>query len=117
MATNKTQEGKIVTCVAPSGGVVSGTAYKIGQLLVVAVTTEDEGDNFEGETEGVFTLPKATGALTDKALVYWDDSAAKVTTTAASNMLCGCAQGTAASGDATASIRLDGVARPDEAAG
>lgn len=61
MARNFIQPGDVLTLTAPSGGVVSGTAYLIGGLLVVAQNTAAQGVAFEGRTVGVFTLPKATG--------------------------------------------------------
>jgi len=62
MATNQVQEGKILTLVAPSGGVVSGVGYVIGSLFVVAMVTAAEGASFAAATEGVFEMPKATHA-------------------------------------------------------
>ncbi len=58
MATNQVQEGRILTLVAPSGGVVSGSGYVIGSLFVVALVTAAEGESFAGATEGVFAMTK-----------------------------------------------------------
>jgi predicted RecA/RadA family phage recombinase len=58
MATNQVQDGKILTLIAPSGGVVSGAGYVIGSLFVVALVTAAEGASFAGATEGVFEMTK-----------------------------------------------------------
>lgn len=63
MATNFIQDGKVVTCVAPAGGVVSGGLYAIGQLVVVALANAAAGANFEGATDGVWSLPATAGLL------------------------------------------------------
>ena len=109
---NFIQPGNVVTLTAPSLGVVTGTPYKIGQLIVVAAASVAQTLPFEGATRGVFTLPKATGQTwSEGALVYWDNSAKKFTTTSGGNTLAGCAVAEAATGDATGSVRLDGAVR------
>lgn len=111
---NYKQPGDTITLTAPSGGVVSGTAYKIAQILVVAVASADATDSFEGMTEGVFELPKTTGAAwTEGELLYWDDSAKEVCTTVAGNLLVGVAVEAAASGATTGIVRLNGTGRAD----
>jgi predicted RecA/RadA family phage recombinase len=116
MATNFIQPGHVLTLTAPTGGVVSGTPYKIGQLIVIAEGTAAEGLPFEGATTGVWTMPKATGAAwTEGELLYWDDSAKKVTGTGTSNLLIGVAASAAGSSDATGVVRLSGYPRANEA--
>jgi predicted RecA/RadA family phage recombinase len=115
---NYVQPGNTITLTAPSGGVVSGTAYQIGSLLVVAQTTADEGAKFEALVNGVVTLPKAASqAWTEGAKIYWNNSAAAsggqvCTTDATKGMLIGVAA--AAVDDkatsTTGTVRLNGVA-------
>ena len=109
---NFIQPGKVMTFTAPSGGVVSGTAYLIGGLLVVAAVTAAAGATFTGSAVGVFTLPKASGAWTEGAVLYWDNTAKNVTTTSTANFRIGCAAavGGQASGDTAGAVRLDGIA-------
>jgi predicted RecA/RadA family phage recombinase len=110
---NYIKPGDTMTFTAPSGGVTSGLGYKIGQLFVVAAITAAEGEEFEGKTDGVYTLPKTTGtAWTEGVLLYWDDSTDKATTVAEDNLLIGCAAEAADSGDATGTVRLNAIARP-----
>ena len=109
---NFSKPGDVLTFTAPTGGVVSGTAYLIGALLVVAATTVAQTLPFEGVTQGVFVLPKATGAWTEGALLYWDDTAKNITTTTTSNRRVGCAAAAAASGDTTGQVKLTGAPAP-----
>lgn len=103
---NFVQAGDILDFTAPSGGVVGGNAYVIGAAFAVAVSTEDEGETFAGLVEGVVNLPKASGAITEGALVYWDNTAKTVTTTASSNKKIGYATAAQASGDAAVNVKL-----------
>ena len=108
---NYIKPGKMMTFTAPTGGVVSGTAYMIGALLVVAATTVAQTLPFEGATEGVYTLPKATGAAwTEGQLLYWDTAANNLTTAqSATARRVGCAAAAAGSGDTSGPCRLHGV--------
>ncbi len=109
MAKNLVQDGNILTFVAPSGGVVSGTGYLIGATFVVANATVAEGGLFAGSLTGVWSLPKAaTITPAPGALLYWDNTAKNVTTTASGNTLIGRHAASAAAGasDATIAVRL-----------
>lgn len=109
---NFQQIGDTVTLTAPSGGVVSGGIYKIGQLIVVASFTADEGDTFEAAVNGVFAgVPKTTGqAWAEGALVYWNDGGTLFTTSSSGNVLAGCAVVSAQSADTLGTVRLNGIA-------
>ena len=61
MAKNFIQEGSVLTCIAPSGGVTTGQLVVIGALVVVALHDAPEGASFQGKTDGVFEFPSATG--------------------------------------------------------
>lgn len=107
---NYKKPGDTMTFTAPGGGVVSGTAYLIGALLVVAASTVAATLPFEGVVEGVFTLPKTTGtAWTEGEALYWDNSTKKLTTVSTGNTAVGVAAAVAASGDATGDVRLEGT--------
>jgi predicted RecA/RadA family phage recombinase len=115
---NFVKPGKVMTFTAPDGGVVSGTAYLIGSLLVVACASADAGAEFEGMAEGVFTLPKpGSQEWTEGQKIYWDNSAAAgggqvCTTDATKGQLVGVAAAavTDAAGNTTGQVRLNGNA-------
>ena len=111
---NYLKSGDVLTFTAPSGGVISGGAYLIGSLLVVAATTVAQGLPFEGVTEGVFKLPKAAGtAWTEGAMLYWDSAASNmVTAQSATARRVGVAAAAALSADTTGLVYLTGVPSP-----
>jgi predicted RecA/RadA family phage recombinase len=111
MAKNYIQSGKTVTLAAPYQR-NSGEGALVGALFGVALSTLANGASGEFATQGVFDLAKAVGAITQGALVYWDNTAKNVTTTSTSNTRIGCAIVAAASGDATVRVRLNGQAAP-----
>ena len=109
---NFDQEGEVIPLTAPTGGVVSGTAYKIGSLIVVALVTVAETLPFSALVKGVVTHAKVSAqAWTEGVKIYWDDSAKNFTTTVGANTLVGVAAAAAANPTATGKVRLDGVAR------
>lgn len=103
---NFSQKGDILDLVAPSGGVVAGVLYVLGKIAAVAAATVAEGETFAGVVEGVVELPKATGAITEGATVYWDATAKNVTTTSTSNTKIGYAVAAQLSADATVKVKL-----------
>lgn len=116
MATNYKQPGEVLELTAPAGGVVSGTAYKIGQFLVIALVTAAAGEKFSGACCGVWELPKVSAqAWTEGALVYWDDTAKNVTTVATGKLCIGVAAEAAANPSATGLVRLNGIGQANAA--
>ncbi|MBF0145983.1 MAG: DUF2190 family protein, partial [Magnetococcales bacterium] len=87
----------------------SGEGLMVGSLFGVAVSTAAINENVEISTTGVVDLPKASGAITQGAKIYWDNTAKNVTTTVGTNTLIGCAIVAAAVGDVTVRVRLNGV--------
>jgi predicted RecA/RadA family phage recombinase len=86
---NYIQGGNELTLTAPSGGAVSGTAYLIGSVVVVAKVTADEGELFVGSRCGVFSLPALATTPTEGAKAYLIAASNTVTTVATSNTLIG----------------------------
>jgi len=108
MANNYIQTGDRLTLTAPYQR-NSGQGAKIGSIIAIALQTVANAVAGEWATRGVWLVEKATGAawvVGDK--LYWDDAAKKFTTTSASNTLAGVAMLSAASGDTTGVIRLNG---------
>lgn len=91
--------------------VLAGSAYLIGDMLVIASTNALDGETFRGRTSGVFeNMPKATGEAWDEGqLLYWDNDAGKLTTTETDNRPVGCAAVAAESADTTGTARLSGT--------
>jgi predicted RecA/RadA family phage recombinase len=104
---NYVQRGETVTLIAPAA-VLSGAGVLVGSIFGVAEYTAGSGDEVEVNLVGVFELPKATGAISQGAKVYWDNTAKNVTTTASGNSLIGAAVSAALSGAATVRVRLNG---------
>lgn len=93
---NHVQRGSAITVIAPSGGVVSGQALLVGDLFGVCLHDAAQTLPVVMETEGVFTLKKATGTINPGVRVFWDDTAKRITTTTTSNRCVGWHVGTVA---------------------
>lgn len=111
MSKRFSQPGDAMALLAPYDR-LSGQGALIGALFGIAMTDVLSGAQGQFATHGVHQIDKATGAWTLGQLLYWDDSAKKVTGTATSNTRIGCAAVIAASGDATGYVRLNGQAAP-----
>lgn len=101
------QEGCALDLTAPTGGVTGDNPYKIGSIICIATADADEGDTFVGYVEGVYDVPKASGAAwAEGDTVYWDDTAKNFTKTTTSNTKSGYAVSAALSADTEGRIRL-----------
>jgi len=102
------QDGQVVPMTAPAGGVTSGAAYLISGVVVVAMQDAAAGATFPALVDGSCWLPKASGlAIAEGAVLYWDNTAKNLTTTAAGNTKCGFAFGGGAlAADALVKIRF-----------
>lgn len=106
MATNYVQEGKTLNYTA-GADITSGQFVLIGTIGGVAKTDIANGKTGAVHISGVFSIPKATGAVTQGAKLYWDESESEVTTTATDNTLIGVAAAAAASGDSNVHVLLN----------
>jgi len=114
---NYVQEGKVLEFTVPSGGVVSGQPVLIGNTFGIATADYAESTKGQFVVEGVFTLTKVTtDTFVEGQLIYWDNSAKKVTETPNSNYKIGISTEVAGSSATTAPIRLNGVATVAESA-
>lgn len=109
MAKNFVQNGDVITCVAPAGGVVSGGAYLIGALHVVATHSAAAGANFEGATSGVFTLTKVQADAPAQGAKAYLKADGTVSVSPTSATLIGTFMKAYANGDTKADVRLSGV--------
>lgn len=103
---NSIQEGEVLALAAPYA-VASGGGALIGAIFGVAVTALANGEVGSFQLEGVYSLPKATGAATLGARAYWDNTNKNVTATVGSNTLIGVFTAAYASGDTLANVRLN----------
>ncbi|AMJ40981.1 DUF2190 family protein [Anaerotignum propionicum] len=92
VGSEKIEAGDIISLTTRVG--VAGTDMEVGSLGSVAVT-------------GVFSMPKATGAIALGALVYFNTTQGKITTTN-TDVPAGFAIATATSSDATVLVKLLG---------
>ena len=106
--TNYVKSGDNLTLVAPYD-VLSGGGFKVGNVFGVAANDTLSGNNVECEVEGVYDLAKDASTFAQGDLAYWDDSAKKVTSTVASNLLIGVVEVAAATGAAVVRVNLFGV--------
>ncbi len=107
MAQNYIQEGDVMPYVVPDATtIVRGAGVLVGDLLGVALGNGSAGDTIQLALEGVFEMPKAAGAISQGAKIYWNATDKNLTTTASGNKLAGYAFVGAASGDATVQLRL-----------
>ena len=104
---NSIQEGDTLPLAAPYA-VASGGGALVGAIFGVAVTALANAEVGSFQLEGVFTLPKATGAATLGAKCYWNDTNKNVTATSAGNTLIGVFVAAYVSGDTLANVRLNG---------
>jgi predicted RecA/RadA family phage recombinase len=110
MARNFVQPGETLTLTAPRA-LTSGDGFMVGAIVAVALATAAIGKPVEARRVGVWDLTKAAGAAwTPGQKLYWDNTAFNVTTTVGTNTQIGVATAAAASGDATARVKLGYVA-------
>ena len=107
MATNFVQEGKALDYTPSGSSLASGDFVLIGTIGGIAATAIADGKKGAVHIAGVFSVPKATGAVTQGQKLYWDSTASKLTTTATANTLVGVAAAAALSGDANVKILLN----------
>lgn len=107
MATNYIQEGKALNYTPSGADVLSGDFILLGSIGAIAKTDITDGKTGAVHISGVFSVPKATGAIAQGAKLYWSVANSNLTTTASGNTLVGVAADAAASGDANVKILLN----------
>lgn len=104
---NFIQPGHVMTFTGQAGGHLSGDLVIVGAAFGISAYNVAEGAEGELAMGGIYSLPKASGAITEGAAVYWDATAKKVTTTSTSNTKIGVAAKAVASGADTVAVRLN----------
>ena len=100
------QDGDLIDYM-PSSAVAAGDVVVLNDLVTVAPRPIAANALGAVAVEGVFVLPKASGAIGQGAIVYWDATNSNITTTAGSNKRAGKAAYAQASGDATVKVLLN----------
>lgn len=110
----------------PGSAVTAGQVVVIGSVPLVAFTDIPASTLGSLEVEGIFDVPKVTGAITAGDAIYWDTDADPVvgtagtgaaTGTATANYLMGFATIAAASGDTYVRVKLTSARRTATIAG
>ncbi len=102
---NFIQEGDVLD-ITLSADVASGGVVVAGDLVGVAVTDGKNGETIAVSFDGVYELPKATGAISVGAKLYWVVADGNISTTASGNKFLGYAAAAAVSGAATVRAKL-----------
>jgi len=109
MATNFKQDGKVLDLTMPYDR-TSGQGVLVGKIFGVVLSTAVSGAVAPVQTEGVFNVAKlSTDVVTQGALLYWDNSNKRLTTTSTSNQLVGYATAAADGSTATVDIKINQV--------
>ena len=92
---------------AGSAAIEAGDVIVLGTKIGIAGCDIAVGAVGSVHVEGVYKFPKATGAITIGAAVYWDATNENITTTSTSNTLAGYAAAAAASADTTVLVKIN----------
>ena len=92
---------------AGSAAIEAGDVIVLGTKIGIAGCDIAVGAVGSVHVEGVYKFPKATGAITIGAAVYWDATNENITTTSTSNTLAGYAAAAAVSADTTVLVKIN----------
>lgn len=107
MAKNYIQPGEVLDHVA-TAALTSGVPFLLGKRLAVPLKSAAIGETVAVQVKGVFNLTKVTAdVVAQGAVLYWDDTAKKLTTTVGTNTLAGYAAAAASASDTTVNIALN----------
>lgn len=105
---NYIEQGKTIDYNVVDAGVTSGEMVVVGDIVGVAVTNGAIGDTITLATDGVFELPKGSGAILQgkKAFVNVTEGVKTIIGTATGNTFIGYVWATAAAADTTVAVKL-----------
>lgn len=104
---NFVQPGKVITAIAPVGGVVSGQIYQVGTLVGVATGSAAVGEEYELALMGVYKQPKDTAlVLAQGVAVDWDDTAKEIVATTTGDFAAGAVAKSAGNGETEVDVLL-----------
>lgn len=104
---NSVSMGNVITITA-AADIASGAMVLIGTRVGVAVADIKNGATGAAQMVGEFTVAKlSTDVVAQGALLYWDNTNKRLTTTAGGNTLAGFATAAAGAGVATVNIKIN----------
>lgn len=104
MTTKFVQPGEVIDYTA-GANIASGQVVLMGARIGVALKSIANGETGPMQVTGVFNIAKlSTDNMAQGALLYWDNTNSRLTTTASSNTLAGFAA--AAAGASTTSVNI-----------
>lgn len=104
MTTKFVQPGEVIDYTA-GANIASGQVVLMGVLIGVALKAIANGETGPMQVTGVFNIAKlSTDNMAQGALLYWDNTNSRLTTTASGNTLAGFAA--AAAGASTTSVNI-----------
>lgn len=107
MTTKYVMSGTVIDYVA-SSPVTSGQVLLIGTRIGVALAGIASGATGAVQVLGIFTIAKlSTDVVAAGALLYWDNTNSRLTTTASGNTLAGYATAAAGNGVTTVEISIN----------
>jgi predicted RecA/RadA family phage recombinase len=105
---NLIQDGKTIQYTVADLAVKSGDIVVIEDIAGIAVTDGNAGDSITLSIEGVYSLPKGSGAIAKGKKVYVNvtEGVATIVTTASSNTFIGYAWADAGAGEGKVDVKL-----------
>lgn len=104
---NFIQPGKVLTAIAPAGGVVSGTFVKLGVIFGIAATSAAQGEEFELALGEVYEMPKVSAQAWTFGAEIYADATGIATTVSTDNTKIGVAAAAAANPSGSGLVRLN----------
>ena len=108
MANNFIQPGDVLDYTVAGSAITTGSGILVGLRLGVALASGAVGQTISVAVKQVYSLPKLPAdVMAQGALLYWDNTNKRLTTTASGNTLAGYAANAAGSGDTAVRIHLN----------
>lgn len=107
MTTKFVQPGEVIDYTA-SANIASGQVVLMGARIGVALKAIANGETGPMQVTGVFNIAKlSTDNMAQGALLYWDNTNSRLTTTASGNTLAGFAAAAAAATTTSVNIKIN----------
>ncbi len=107
MTTKFVQPGEVIDYTA-GANIASGQVVLMGARIGVALKAIANGETGPVQVTGVFNIAKmCTDNMAQGALLYWDNTNSRLTTTASGNTLAGFAAAAAAASTTSVNIKIN----------